>query len=221
MSLAPAGIRNVVFDLQPFLSAVNGGKKVMHFSKKETIFGQDDPSDAVFYLRNGKVRINLVSAEGKAAILGVLQEGDFVGAGCLLGEAVRMYSAVAETDSVLIRISAKAMRAAIHSNPEISEKFVNYLLLQNMRYEEALVHRLFDNSEKRLARLLLLLAHFGKDGQAEAIIPKISQETLAEMVGTTRSRVNFFMNRFRKFGFIRYNDHLEIHSSLLNVVLHD
>jgi len=198
MSFVTVSNQNQSFDLQGFLSTINGGKELMHFSKKEIIFGQDDPSDAVFYLREGEVRIKVVSREGKEATLGILHEGDFVGAGCLVGETVRMYSAAAETDSVLIRISKRAMRVAIHSNPALSEIFVNYLLLQNMRYEEALMHQLFNNSEKRLARVLLLLAHFGKNGRAEAIVPKVSQETLAEMVGTTRSRVNFFMNRFRR-----------------------
>lgn len=221
MSLAAADIRNRVFDLEAFLSAINGGKEIVHFSRNETIFGQDDPSDAVFYVRSGEVEIKIVSRDGKAAILGILHEGDFVGAGCLAGEAVRMYSAVAETDSVLIRISKEALRAAIHAKPVLSEMFVNYLLSQNMRYEETLVHQLFDNCEKRLARVLLLLAHFGKQGKAGAIVPKISQEALAEMVGTTRSRINFFMNRFRKFGFIQYNEHLEVHSSLRKVVLND
>jgi len=175
----------------------------------------------VFYIQEGKVRLTVVSKAGKEATIGILKEGDFFGEGSLAGQPLRMGSATAITDCAILRIDKKAMMEALHREHEFSDLFVAYLLSRNIRYEEDLVDQLFNSSEKRLARILLLLAHFGKEGTPETVVPKISQETLAEMIGTTRSRVSFFMNRFRKLGFIHYNGGLQVHSSLLNVVLHD
>jgi len=189
--------------------------------KKQSIFTQGDMADAVFYIRTGKVRLTVVSKAGKEATIGILKEGDFFGEGALAGQMVRMGSATAMTDCEVLRVNKKAMMEAVHGEHAFSDMFVAYLLARNIRYEEELVDQLFNSSEKRLARVLLLLAHFGKEGIPETVIPKISQETLAEMIGTTRSRVSFFMNRFRKLGFIHYNGGLQVHSSLLNVVLHD
>jgi CRP/FNR family transcriptional regulator, cyclic AMP receptor protein len=209
------------FDPQTFLTTINGGRTIVAFPKKQTIFGQGDSSDAVFYIQKGRVRLTVVSKTGKEATIGILNEGEFFGEGCLTGQALRMCSATAMTDCTVMRIDKKSMMDVIHRERAFSDMFVAYLLTRNIRYEEDLVDQLFNSSEKRLARVLLLLARFGKEGKPEVAIPKISQETLAEMVGTTRSRVNFFMNRFRKLGFVRYNGELEVHSSLLNVVLHD
>ena len=209
------------FDPQLFLSTIDGGRKIVAVSKKQTIFGQGDSSDAVFYIQKGKVKLTVVSKTGKEATIGVLNEGDFFGEGCLTGQPLRMCSATAMTDCTVMRIDKKSMLEVIHRERAFSDMFVAYLLARNIRYEEDLVDQLFNSSEKRLARILLLLAHFGKEGKPEVAIPKISQETLAEMVGTTRGRVSFFMNRFRKLGFVRYNGELEVHSSLLDVVLHD
>jgi CRP/FNR family cyclic AMP-dependent transcriptional regulator len=209
------------FNLQVFLSTIDDGRTIATFTKKQRVFAQGDPSDAVFYIQKGKVKLTVLSASGKEATLGILNEGDFFGEGCLTGQALRMCSASAMTDCAIMRIRKKSMMDVIHRERIFSDMFVAYLLIRNIRHEEDLVDQLFNSSEKRLARVLLLLAHFGKDGKPEVAIPRISQETLAEMVGTTRSRVNFFMNRFRKLGFVHYNGELEIHSSLLNVVLHD
>jgi CRP/FNR family transcriptional regulator, cyclic AMP receptor protein len=191
------------------------------FPKKQRIFAQGDTADAVFYVQTGKVKLTVVSKTGKEATIGILGEGDFFGEGSLAGQALRMGSATAMTDCAVLRINKKAMMGALHRKQELSDMFVAHLLEQNIRYEEDLVDQLFNSSEKRLARILLLLAHFGKEGTPETVVPKISQEMLAEMIGTTRSRVSFFMNRFRKLGFIKYNGTMEIHSSLLNVILHD
>ena len=211
------------FDPQTFLSTIDGGRKIEAVSKKQTIFAQGDSSDAVFYIREGKVRLNVVSKIGKEATIGLLNKGDFFGEGCLTGQAFRLCSATAMSDCTVMRISKKCMIEVIHRERAFSDMFVAYLLTRNIRYEEDLVDQLFNSSEKRLARTLLLLAHFGKEGKAETLIPNMSQETLAEMIGTTRSRVCFFMNRFRKLGFIDYHggDELQVHSSLLNIVLHD
>jgi CRP/FNR family cyclic AMP-dependent transcriptional regulator len=210
------------FDSQTFLSTIDGGRTIAAFSKKHPIFRQGDSSDAVFYLQKGRVRLTVVSKTGKEATLGILSEGDFFGEGCLTGQPFRLCSATAMTDCSVMRIEKKSMNDVLHREHAFSDMFVAYLLTRNIRYEEDLVDQLFNSSEKRLARILLLLAHFGKDGKPESVIPKISQETLAEMIGTTRSRVNFFMNRFREMGFVDYsNEGLQVHSSLLNVVLHD
>ena len=209
------------FDPQAFLATIGEGRKTMLFSKKQMVFAQGDPADAVFYLQTGKVRLTVVSKNGKEATLGILSEGSFFGEGSLAGQPLRMGSATAMTDCAVLRIEKRAMVDVLQREHTLSDLFVAYLLTRNIRYEEDLVDQLFNSSEKRLARVLLMLAQFGKEGKPESVIPKISQETLAEMVGTTRSRVSFFMNRFRKLGFIRYNGELEVHSSLLNIVLHD
>ena len=210
------------FDLKAFLATIGEGRKFVLVPKKQAIFAQGDPSDAVFYIQNGKVKLTVVSNAGKEATIGILSEGDFFGEGCLAGQSRRMASATALTDAAVLRIEKSAMMRVLHREHTLSDMFVAYLLARNIRYEEDLVDQLFNSSEKRLARILLLLAHFGKEGTPETVVPKIGQETLAEMVGTTRSRVSFFMNRFRKLGFIDYNSEgLQVHSSLLNVVLHD
>lgn len=218
---APAR-KNRDFDPREFLATIGEGRKVVLFPKKQTIFAQGDAADAVFYIQEGSVRLTVVSKTGKEATLGILNEGEFFGEGGLAGQPLRMGSATAMTDCELLRIDKKAMMLALHREHTFSDLFVAYLLARNVRYEEDLVDQLFNSSEKRLARILLLLAHFGKDGVPETVIPKISQETLAEMIGTTRSRVSFFMNRFRKLGFVDYGGSgLQVHSSLLNVVLYD
>jgi CRP/FNR family cyclic AMP-dependent transcriptional regulator len=210
------------FDPRKFLATIGEGRKVVAFPKKQTIFTQGDAADSVFYIQQGKVRLSVVSKIGKEATLGILSEGEFFGEGGLAGQRLRMGSAAAMTDCELLQIDKKAMMLALHREHTFSDLFVAYLLARNIRYEEDLVDQLFNSSEKRLARILLLLAHFGKEGVPETVIPKISQETLAEMIGTTRSRVSFFMNRFRKLGFVNYGESgLQVHSSLLNIVLHD
>jgi CRP/FNR family cyclic AMP-dependent transcriptional regulator len=209
------------FDPHAFLATIGEGRKVALFSKKQTIFAQGDPSDGVFYIRTGKVKLSVVSKTGKEATIGILGEGDFFGESSLAGQEFRMNSATAMTDCVLLEIEKKVMMDALHREHKFSDMFVTYLLARNIRYQEDLVDQLFNSSEKRLARVLLLLAHFGKEGKPETVVPKVSQEMLAEMVGTTRPRVSFFMNRFRKLGFIDYNGGLQVHSSLLNIVLHD
>jgi CRP/FNR family transcriptional regulator, cyclic AMP receptor protein len=210
------------FDPQEFLATIGTGRKVVAFTPKERVFAQGDPASDVFYIQQGKVRLTVVSKIGKEATLGILSQGDFFGEGGLAGQPLRMGSATAMTDCEFLRIDNKAMVLALHREHKFSDLFVAYLLARNVRYEEDLVDQLFNSSEKRLARVLLLLAHFGKEGVPETVIPKISQETLAEMVSTTRSRVSFFMNRFRKLGFVDYGGSgLQVHSSLLNVVLHD
>ena len=211
------------FDPKTFLSTIDRGRKVEAFLKKQTIFTQGDPSDAVFYIQEGKVKLAVVAKNGKEATIGILSEGDFFGEGSLTGQLLRLCSATAMTDCSVMRIAKKSMTEVLHQEHAFSDIFVAYLLARNIRFEEDLVDQLFNSSEKRLARVLLLLAHFGREGKQETVIPKMSQETLAEMVGTTRSRVSFFMNRFRKLGFIDYHagDSLQVHSSLLNVVLHD
>jgi CRP/FNR family transcriptional regulator, cyclic AMP receptor protein len=211
------------FDPKKFLATIGEGRKVVAFPKKQIIFTQGDAADSVFYIQAGKVRLTVISEIGKEATLGILSEGEFFGEGGLAGQPLRMGSATAMTDCELLQIDRKAMMLALHREHTFSDLFVAYLLSRNIRYEEDLVDQLFNSSEKRLARILLLLAHFGKEGVPQTVIPKMSQETLAEMIGTTRSRVSFFMNRFRKLGFITYEagSGLQIHSSLLNVVLHD
>src|ERR1700722_18655636 len=189
-----------------------------------TAVSQGDSADSVFYIQKGKVKLSVVAKRGKEATIGILNEGDFFGEGCLTGQPLRMCSATAMTDcTVVMRIDKKSMMEVIHREHAFSDMFVAYLLTRNIRYEEDLVDQLINSSEKRLARILLLLAHFGKDGKPEVAIPQISQETLSAIVGTTRGRINFFMNRFRKLGFIDYRggDDLQVHSSLVNIVLHD
>jgi len=221
MSSTAAARKNREFDPNTFLAMIGDARKILAVPKKQTIFTQGDEADAVFYVQKGKVKLTVVSKTGKEATIGILSEGNFFGEGSLAGQALRMGSAAAMTDCQLLRIEKKAMMAALHREHAFSDMFVAYLLARNIRYEEDLVDQLFNSSEKRLAPVLLMLAHFGKEGVPETVVPRISQETLAEMVGTTRSRVSFFMNRFRKLGFIHYNGGLQVHSSLLNVVLHD
>jgi CRP/FNR family cyclic AMP-dependent transcriptional regulator len=213
------------FDSDTFLATIGNGRKILSVPKKQLIFAQGDGADSVFYVQKGKVRLTVVSQAGKEATVAIVSEGNFFGEGSLAGQLLRMGSAAAMTDCEVLRVDKKTMMDALHREPAFSEMFVAYLLARNIRYEEDLVDQLFNSSEKRLARVLLLLAHFGKEGIPETVVPKVSQETLADMVGTTRSRVSFFMNRFRKLGFIHYaggvDGGLQVHSSLLNVVLHD
>jgi CRP-like cAMP-binding protein len=215
----------VDFNPDTFLATIGDGRKIVSVPKKKTIFSQGDAADAVFYIQKGKVRLTVASKTGKEATIAMVSERSFFGEGSLAGQLLRMGSAAAMTDCELLRVEKKAMMDALHRESALSDMFVAYLLARNIRYEEDLVDQLFNSSEKRLARVLILLAHFGKEGIPETVIPKISQETLAAMVGTTRSRVSFFMNRFRKMGFIDYaggpEGALQVHSSLLNVVLHD
>jgi CRP-like cAMP-binding protein len=213
------------FNPMTFLATIGEGRRNLSFAKNEVIFTQGDLADAVFYVQRGKVKLTVVSSSGREATLGLLDAQNFFGEGSLAGQSLRMGSASAMTDCEVQRIDKKAMIDALHREPTFSELFVAYLLARNVRYEEDLVDQLFNSSEKRLARVLLILAHFGKEGVPETVVPKISQESLAEMVGTTRSRVSFFMNRFRKLGFVDYSGGpeggLQVHSSLLSVVLHD
>jgi CRP/FNR family cyclic AMP-dependent transcriptional regulator len=217
--------RNPSFNPKTFLATIGVGRKKVTVVKKERIFTQGDVANAIFYIQKGKVRLTVVSKVGKEATIAILSEGSFFGEGSLAGQSLRMGSAGAMTDCQLLQIDKEAMMNALHRERALSDMFVAYLLRRNIRYEEDLVDQLFNSSEKRLARILLMLARFGKDGIPETAIPRISQQTLAEMVGTTRSRVSFFMNRFRKLGFINYSGGVEgglrVHSSLLNVVLHD
>jgi CRP/FNR family cyclic AMP-dependent transcriptional regulator len=212
-------------DLDPkeFLGTVGAGRKIVVFPKKQTIFTQGDPTDAVFYIHEGKVRLTVVPQIGREATLGISSEGDFFGEGGLAGQPMRMGSAIALTDCELLQIDKRAMMLTLHYEHAFSDFFVAYLLARNIRYEEDLVDQLFNSSEKRLARILLLLAHFGEEGVPKTVIPRMSQESLADMIGATRSRVSFFMNRFRKLGFVDYDgrSELRVHRSLLNVVLHD
>jgi CRP/FNR family transcriptional regulator, cyclic AMP receptor protein len=209
------------FDPQVFLAKVNGGRAVSNYRKDQIVFRQGDPADAVFNIQSGKAKKTVVSEQGKEAVVALLGPGDFFGEGCLAGEALRLSTVTALTNCVIARISKADITRVIHEEPAFAELFIAHLLARNSRVEEDLVDQLFNSSEKRLARTLLLLANFGKESRPEPIIAKVSQETLAEMIGTTRSRVSFFMNKFRKLGLIDYNGSIEIHSSLLNVVLRD
>ena len=209
------------FDPKVFLATVNGGRTISKYRKDQIIFSQGKPADAVFYIQKGKVKITVVSEQGKEAVVAILGPDEFCGEGCLTGQPRRMATAVAMTECEIMRLEKAAMVRVIHEEAAFSEMFVAHLLARTIRVEEDLVDQLFNSSEKRLARALLLLANFGKDGRPEPILANVSQETLAEMIGTTRSRVSHFMNKFRKLGFIDYNGHLEVHSSLLNVVLHE
>ncbi|MEA2872149.1 MAG: family transcriptional regulator, cyclic receptor protein [Hyphomicrobiales bacterium] len=202
-------------------SEANGGVTAIKFRENQVLFAQGDPADSAFYVREGQVKITVLSEEGKEAVVAIHGSGDFCGEGCLAGQIVRMASAVAMTSGAAVRIDKAAIIRLIHDSQEFSELFTAHLLARTIRVEADLVDQLFNSSEKRLARLLLILANFGKEGRPEPVIPHISQETLAEMIGTTRSRVNFFMNKFRDLGFIDYNGSLKIHRSLLSVVLHD
>ena len=209
------------FDPQAFLAKVGDGKTVLTFRKNETVFSQGEAADKVFYIQKGRVKVVVLSEQGKEAVVGIFEPGQFFGEGCLNGQQLRISTTTALEDCVITAITKTAMLAVLHGEPKFSELFMSYLLSRNNRIEEDLVDQLFNSSEKRLARLLLLLANFGKDGSLQPIKVQVSQETLAEMIGTTRSRVSFFMNKFRKLGFISYNGKIEVHNSLLNAVLHD
>jgi CRP/FNR family cyclic AMP-dependent transcriptional regulator len=209
------------FDPQAFLAKVGDGKTVLTFHKNETVFSQGDAADTVFYIQKGRVKVVVLSEQGKEAVVGIFEPGQFFGEGCLNGQPLRISTTTALEDCVITAIAKTAMLAALHDEPKFSELFMSYLLTRNSRIEEDLVDQLFNSSEKRLARLLLLLANFGKEGSLQPIKVHVSQETLAEMIGTTRSRVSFFMNKFRKLGLISYNGQIEVHNSLLNAVLHD
>jgi CRP/FNR family cyclic AMP-dependent transcriptional regulator len=209
------------FNAQDFLESAGVARKVAHFKRKETIFSQGDSAEDVLYIQKGGVRLSFVNESGKEAVVAVLGTGDFFGEGCLAGQPVRIGSASAVTLTTVLVIQKKEMTRVLHAEHEFSDRFISYMLSRNIRIEEDLVDQLFNSSEKRLARTLLLLARYGNQENPPKVLPKISQEMLAEMVGTTRSRVNFFMNKFRKMGFIKYNGGLEINASLLSVVLHD
>jgi CRP/FNR family cyclic AMP-dependent transcriptional regulator len=210
-----------LFDPKLFLARVGAGRAIAEYSKDQVIFAQGDPADAVFYVQKGKIKLTVVSNNGKEAVIAILGIGDFLGEGCLTTQPLRMATATVISDCSVVRMEKAAMIRVLRQEPAFAELFLAYVLSRNMRIEEDLVDQLFNSSEKRLARVLLLLANFGKEGKPEPVITKISQETLAEMIGTTRSRVSFFMNKFRKMGFIEYNGGLHVHSSLLNIVLHD
>ena len=213
--------RKVSFDPKVFLAKLGEGKTISKYRKHQVVFSQGQVADAVFYIQTGKVQLTVVSEQGKEAVIAILGPGDFFGEGCLNGHALRIATTRAVDECVITRLEKATMIATMHDEPDFSEMFMSYLLSRNSRIEEDLIDQLFNSSEKRLARLLLLLANFGKEGRPEPIVGKFSQETLAEMIGTTRSRVSFFMNRFRKLGYIEYNGKLEIHNSLLNVILYD
>jgi len=209
------------FDPQPFLATVGTGRSVVKCRRGKTIFRQGDPADAVFYVEKGKVQITVVSDQGKEAVIAILEAGEFFGEGCLAGQPLHMASAGAMAESTIVRIEKDRMIRELRDERSFSQLFMAFLLSRNAQIEADLVDQLFNSSEKRLARLLLSLSHFGKDGTMELVLPKINQETLAARVGTTRSQINRFMNKFRKLGFIEYNGRLKVHSSLLNVIVHD
>jgi CRP/FNR family cyclic AMP-dependent transcriptional regulator len=209
------------FDPKEFLAKVGVGKTILEFYKNQNIFAQGDVADTVFYLQKGRVKLTVLSEQGKEAVVAILEPGQFFGEGCLNGHLLRIASTTAMEECLVTSITKEAMIALLHTEPKFSEMFMAYLLTRNSRVEEDLIDQLFNSSEKRLARLLLLLAHFGKEGSPRPINPSISQETLAEMIGTTRSRVSYFMNKFRKLGLISYNGKIEVHNSLLSAVLHD
>jgi len=209
------------FALKVFLSKSNRGRSTAEHKTNDRIFAQGDIANTIFYIKEGRVKITVLSKQGKEAVVAILKDGDFFGEGCLAGQQVRMATAVAMTKCSVMKVEKGVAVALLHEEPSFADLFMSHLLSRNIKIEEDLVDQLFNSSEKRLARVLLLLANFGKEGAPQKVIPKISQETLAEIVGTTRPRINFFMNRFRKLGFLKYNGELEIHSSLLNVILHD
>ncbi len=209
------------FDAQTFLTSVGAGRSTKRYRAKKIVFQQGDPADAVFYIQDGRIRLTVVSEQGREGVIAILSAGDFFGEGCLAGQRLHMASAAAMTASTIVRIELNTMIGVLHDEPRLSETFMTFLLSRNVQYEADLVDQLFNSSEKRLARVLLLLANFGKGTRMEMVIPKISQEVLAARVGTTRPRINYFMNKFRKLGLIEYNGGLKIHSSLLNIIVHD
>jgi CRP/FNR family cyclic AMP-dependent transcriptional regulator len=209
------------FDSRTFLAVVGEGRTITTYRKNNVVYAQGDPADSVFYIQRGKIKLAILSPRGKEAVIAIMSAGYFFGEGCLAGQPQRMATASAITDCSIVQVKKPVMTRVLHDEPEFSETFIAHLLTRNIRIEEDLVDQLFNSSEKRLARILLLLANFGKEGRPEEVIPQISQETLAEMIGTTRSRVSFFLNKFRKLGFIEYNGGMHVHTSLLNVILHD
>ena len=209
------------FDPKAFLAKVGEGKTIVEYLKDQVVFAQGDAADTIYYIQKGRLKVVVISEQGKEAVVGMLEPGQFFGEGCMNGHALRIATTTAMEACVITAITKPAMLATLQSEPKFSEMFMAYLLTRNSRIEEDLIDQLFNSSEKRLARLLLLLANFGKEGNPQPISPNISQETLAEMIGTTRSRVSFFMNKFRKLGFISYNGKIEVHNSLLNAVLYD
>ncbi len=213
--------RDLSFDPKSFLTKLGAGRSIVNYGKDQIVFSQGDQADAVFYVQKGKVKVTVVSEQGKEAVVAILGANEFFGEGCLGGQAQRIATVATMTESVIVRLERADIVDVIHEEPAFSELFIAHLLSRTIRVEADLVDQLFNSSEKRLARMLLLLANFGKEGAPMPMIAKISQETLAEMIGTTRSRVSFFMNKFRKLGFIDYNGGIHVHSSLLNVVLHD
>jgi len=213
--------RKPPFDPKAFLSKVNGGRTLAEYREHKIVYRQGDPADAVFYIQAGKAKVTVFSEQGKEAVVAVLGPGDFFGEECLAGQVLRLATVATLTECAITRIPKAEIISIIHTEPSFAELFISHLLARNSRVEADLIDQLFNSSEKRLARTLLLLANFGKEGDSEPVLAKISQETLAEMIGTTRSRVSFFMNRFRKLGFIDYNGHIEVHRSLLNLILHE
>ncbi len=211
----------LLFDVHTFLAKIGPGRTVISCRKNKRLFSQGDPADAIFYIQSGKVKLTVISKQGKEAVVGILGANDFFGEGCLAGQSVRMSSASAMSACEVMRLEKEHTIRVLHDEPAFSELFLTHLLCRNIRLEEDLVDQLFNSSEKRLARVLLLLANYGKEAKQEPVIPNISQGTLAEIIGTTRSRVNHFMNKFRKLGLIDYNGGLHVHSSLLNIILHD
>jgi CRP/FNR family transcriptional regulator, cyclic AMP receptor protein len=220
-SIRPKTRARSVFNAQQFLDSAGVARKVTEFKKKETIFSQGDPCRNVFYIQRGGVRLSVVNESGKEAVVAVLGPGDFFGEGCLAGQPIRIGTATSIAPTAALIIEKSEMVRVLHTEHEFSDRFISFMLARNIRIEEDLVDQLFNSSEKRLARTLLLLARYGKEDKLQRVLPKVSQEMLAEMVGTTRSRVNFFMNKFRKLGFIKYNGGLQIDNSLLSVVLHE
>jgi CRP/FNR family transcriptional regulator, cyclic AMP receptor protein len=210
-----------VFDSKAFLATVGAGRSITNWNKGQVIFAQGDPADALFYIQKGKVKVMTLSRQGKEAVVAIIGEGDFFGEGCLAGQRLRISTKTAITDCLLSRLEKATVIRLMHDQPDFAAMFMKYLLARNIRMEADLIDQLFNSSEKRLARLLLLLANFGREGEPRPILADINQETLADMIGTTRSRVSLFMNKFRRLGFIEYNGHLTVHSSLLSVVLHD
>jgi CRP/FNR family cyclic AMP-dependent transcriptional regulator len=213
--------KKLVFNVKTFLSTLGTGRTITAYRKNEKIFSQGDPADAVFYIQEGQVKVCIISDLGKEAVVALHRKGDFFGEGCLSGQPLRLGTVAAMIDSVIMRLDKASIVKVLHDEPKFSEAFIAHLLARNARVEEDLLDQLFNSSEKRLARVLLLMANFGKEGKPEPVIAKVSQETLAQIVGTTRSQVSTFMNKFRQLGFIKYNGGLEVHNSLLNVILHD
>ena len=213
--------RTAAFDTAAFLARPGDGRSVIKYRKNDIVFSQGDPADAIFYIQKGKLKVTVVSDRGKEAVASILGPDEFFGEACMAGQLQRLVTVSAMTDAVVVRIEKPAMVRLVHEQSDFSQTFMTHILNRTIRVEADLIDQLFNSSERRLARLLLLLANYGKEGKPEPIIAKISQETLAEMIGTTRSRVSFFMNRFRKLGFISYNGHIEVHKSLLNLVLHE